>query len=244
MQNRRRTLGILAGVGGVALAGTAVKAAGLVPPDASGWFGVGAQLTYAGQRLLTGLGDAREFSRAQLSTKPYANGKPPKDPRYVAEVENGFSGWRLAIDGLVERPGSYSVADVRALPKRMQRTQLVCEEGWSYVAEWGGAPLSLLLERAGVSRRARYVVYRSIQKSRWDSIDLEEALHGQTLVAHEFNGGALPPEFGGPLRLRVPRQLGYKSIKYLTQVTVTDTLDGFGAGSGAANAGYQWYAGI
>jgi DMSO/TMAO reductase YedYZ molybdopterin-dependent catalytic subunit len=121
-----------------------------------------------------------------------------------------------------------------------------CEEGWTYIAEWTGVPLSYILARVGALPQVRYVVYRSIQPDWWESIDMADALHPQTLIAHRMNGAELPVPFGGPLRLRVPRQLGYKSVKYITRLTLTDNLKAFGKGTGGANsdAGYAWYAGI
>jgi DMSO/TMAO reductase YedYZ molybdopterin-dependent catalytic subunit len=85
-----------------------------------------------------------------------------------------------------------------------------------------------------------------MQEGWWESIDIDEAMHPQTLVTYGMNGGELPVGFGGPLRLRVPRQLGYKSVKYLTSLTVTDSLKPFGKGLGSSSpeGGYAWYAGI
>jgi len=121
-----------------------------------------------------------------------------------------------------------------------------CEEGWSYIAEWTGAPLSHILELAGVLPKVRYVVYHSIQTDWWESIDMADALHPQTLLAYGMNGGELPIGFGGPLRMRVARQLGYKNVKYITRLTLTDNLKQFGKGLGSASpeGGYAWYAGI
>ena len=127
-----------------------------------------------------------------------------------------------------------------------QITEISCEEGWSYIAEWIGTPLAAVLDLVGASPEARYVVYRSYDERSWDSIDLDEARHPQTLLAWGMNGADLPIPFGGPLRMRVPRQLGYKSVKYINRLIVTDSLKGFGAGKGSADAedGYAWYAGI
>jgi DMSO/TMAO reductase YedYZ molybdopterin-dependent catalytic subunit len=167
--------------------------------------------------------------------------------------ESSFTEWRLEIDGLVARSASFSVAELRSLPVGRQITHLACEEGWSYIAEWIGVPLSHLLDRVGILPHARYVIYRSIQPDWWESIDMADSLHPQTLVAYGINGGELPVAFGGPLRLRVPRQLGYKSVKYITRITVTDNPKLFGEGLGPAssedwhgssNRGYAWYAGI
>ena len=134
----------------------------------------------------------------------------------------------------------------KAFPERNQITHLACEEGWSYIAEWIGVPLSHVLDIVGTLPQARYIVYRSFQTDWWDSIDMADALHPQTFVTYGMNGGELPVRFGGPLRLRIPRQLGYKSLKYITRLTVTDSLKRFGKGLGSAapEAGYAWYAGI
>ena len=150
------------------------------------------------------------------------------------------------MDGLVAHSASLSLDDLKRLPLRSQITDLACEEGWSYVAEWIGTPLVELLNAVGILPRARYLVYFSIQSAWWESIDIAEALHPQTLVTYAMNDGDLPVAFGGPLRLRVPRQLGYKSVKYINRMIVTDSLQGFGKGLGGSNPddGYAWYAGI
>lgn len=219
---------------------------GLIPPDHGGLFGPGETLTYASQRLLTRSSMAREFSRSQISTKPFANVDPYQNAFYKSLSSEGLANWRLAVDGLVARPASFSLAELRSLPSRSQITHMACEEGWSFIAEWTGVPLSQLLTAAGILPQARYVVYTSMQPGWWDSVDMADALHPQTLVTYGMNGGDLPGGHGGPLRLRVPRQLAYKSVKFINRLTVTDSLKGFGKGLGSAapEAGYAWYAGI
>jgi DMSO/TMAO reductase YedYZ molybdopterin-dependent catalytic subunit len=217
-----------------------------VPPDGGGIFGPGETLTYAAQRLLTTHSLAREFPRSMISKTPFANEIAPFNDAFKRHQAIGFADWRLLVDGMVARPISFSVADLRTLPVRSQITEVVCEEGWSYIAEWIGAPLHEVLNTCGVLPQARYVVYFSIEPDWWESIDMADALHPQTLVTYAMNDGNLPVGFGGPLRLRVPRQLGYKSVKFITRLTITDSLKGFGRGLGGANAedGYAWYAGI
>jgi DMSO/TMAO reductase YedYZ molybdopterin-dependent catalytic subunit len=245
--NRRKWL---AGVGVGAVAGVAgakwAGAQGYVPPDCGGAMGLGNTLTYAAHRMLVGNRPAKEFAREKISAKPFANGPAYDGKEYVAMREAGFAGWTLDVRGMVERPQAFGIEAIRALPKASQITELICEEGWSYVAEWSGARLSDVLEAAGVSKEARYVGYFSLEKFWWDSLDIEEARHGQTLVAYEMNGAPVPPEFGGPLRMRVPRQLGYKSIKYLNRLVVADDMNKIGNGKGSAGAaiGYQWFAGV
>jgi DMSO/TMAO reductase YedYZ molybdopterin-dependent catalytic subunit len=239
-------LAAAAGVSGVAVAATLAKRYGLIPPDGGGIFGPGETLTYAAQRLLARNSMAREFPRSMISTTPFANELAPFNDAFKLQQASGFRDWRLAVDGMVARPGSFSVADLKGFPVRSQITEVVCEEGWSYVAEWIGTPLHEVLNVTGILPQARYVVYFSIEPDWWESIDMNDALHPQTLVTYAMNGGDLPVGFGGPLRLRVPRQLGYKSVKFITRMTVTDSLKGFGKGLGGANAegGYAWYAGI
>jgi len=138
------------------------------------------------------------------------------------------------------------ISDLRSMTLSSQITEIACEEGWSYIAEWIGTPLIDVLHTAGILPQARYLVYHSIQRGWWDSIDMADALHPQTLLTWGMNDGDLPVAFGGPLRLRVPRQLGYKNVKFINHITATDSLKHFGKGLGSASpeAGYAWYAGI
>ena len=239
-------LAATAGLGGLAAAARVAQRYGLIPPDHGGIYGPGETLTYAAQRLLTTHSLAREFPRSMISKTPFANETAPPNDAFKRHQATGFAGWRLAVDGLVSRPASLSLSDLRSLPVRSQITEVVCEEGWSYIAEWIGTPLVEVLNVAGLLPQARYIVYFSIERDWWESIDMADALHPQTFLTLGMNDGDLPVSFGGPLRLRVPRQLGYKSVKYITRVTATDSLKGFGKGLGSASpeAGYAWYAGI
>jgi len=235
-----------AGASGLAVAAKVARRYGLVPPDSGGIYGPGETLTYAAQRLLTRHSMAREFSRSQISAKPLMNEVAPLGDEFQRLQQTGFAGWRLGVDGMVARPASFSLADLKSFPRRSHITMIQCEEGWSYIAEWEGVPLSHVLELVGASPQATHVVYRSIQPDWWESMDMADALHPQTLLAHEMNGGELPVGFGGPLRMRVTRQLGYKSLKYVTSLTATDNIKQFGKGLGSAEpeGGYSWYAGI
>jgi DMSO/TMAO reductase YedYZ molybdopterin-dependent catalytic subunit len=235
-----------AGASGLAVADRLARNYGLIPPDSGVLYGAGETLTYAAQRILTNHSLAREFPRSEISKPPFVNGGPPTDEVFRRLQEGGFVDWRLAVDGMVARPAAFSLAELKSYPSRSQITHLACEEGWSYIAEWTGVPLSHVLDLVGVLPKARYVVYFSIDRDWWDSIDMADALHPQTVLAYGLNGGELPLGNGGPLRMRVPRQLGYKNVKYITRLTVTDDLKRFGKGLGSASpeAGYAWYAGI
>jgi DMSO/TMAO reductase YedYZ molybdopterin-dependent catalytic subunit len=249
LSRRKLIIGGLAATAGVAGLGVATRIAqkyGLVPPDHGGLYGVGETLTYASQRLLIRHSLAREFSRSQISKRPFPNEMPPLTDAFKRLQAAGFTDWRVTVDGMVDHPSSFSLAQLKSYPYRSQITQLACEEGWSYIAEWIGVPLSHVLDVVGVQPQARYVVYFSIDPDWWESIDMADAMHPQTFLAYGMNGSDLPVGNGGPLRLRLPRQLGYKSVKFITHLTVTENLKKFGAGLGSAapEGGYAWYAGI
>jgi DMSO/TMAO reductase YedYZ molybdopterin-dependent catalytic subunit len=239
-------LAATAGISGLAVAARLAQRYGLVPPDSGELYGVGGTLTYAAHRLLTRHSLAREFSRSTISKAPFANETSPLDDKFKRLQAAGFADWRLQVDGMVSHPLSLSIADLRSMTHRSQITEVSCEEGWSYVAEWIGTPLHEVLDAAGVLPQARYIVYFSSQKDWWDSIDMADASHPQTFLTWGMNDGDLPVGFGGPLRMRVPRQLGYKSVKFITRITAVDSLKPFGKGLGSASpeGGYSWYAGI
>ena len=236
----------VAGASSVAVAAKLAQRHGLIPPDFGGVYGPGETLTYAAQRLLNNHAMAREFSLSQISKNPFANEVAPLGDEFNRLQAAGFSDWRLTVDGMAARPTAFSLAEIKSFPMSSHITMIGCEEGWTYVAEWTGVPLSYILDRVGALPQVRYVVYRSIQPDWWESIDMSDAVHPQTLVATGMNGADLPVPFGGPMRLRVPRQLGYKSVKYITHLTLTDNLKSFGKGKGgaASDGGYAWYAGI
>jgi DMSO/TMAO reductase YedYZ molybdopterin-dependent catalytic subunit len=239
-------LAATAGMVGLGVAAHIAAKYGLVPPDDGGIYGVGETLTYASQRLLTGHSLAREFPRSQISKIPFPNELAPPTEAFKRLAAGGFADWRLSVDGLVDRPATFSIDQLKSYPVRSQITQLACEEGWSYIAEWTGVPLLHVLELVGVQPQARYVVYFSIEPDWWESIDMADALHPQTVLAYALNGDELPVGNGGPLRLRVPRQLGYKNVKFITRLTLANSMKGFGKGLGSAapEDGYAWYAGI
>src|SRR5579863_1157288 len=142
----RAGLAATAGVTGLAAASKLAQGYGLVPPDSGGIFGPGETLTYAAQRLLTSHSLAREFPRSMISKVPFANEVGPRNETFQRLEAGGFRDWRLALDGMVARPASLSLSDLRWFPLRSQITEVVCEEGWSYIAEWIGTPLVEVLD--------------------------------------------------------------------------------------------------
>jgi DMSO/TMAO reductase YedYZ molybdopterin-dependent catalytic subunit len=240
-------LATAAGVSGLAVAAVLAERYGLVPPDHGGIFGVGETMTYAAQRILMSRHSlAREFNRSEISKVAPINGKPPENETYQRLLAGGFQDWRLTVDGLVARPTSFSLAELKRFPSRTQITHQACEEGWSFIAEWTGVQLSTVLNFVGVRPEAKYVAYFSLDEAWWDSLDMPDALHPQTFLAYGMNGRELPTGHGAPVRMRVARQLGFKSVKHLKQITVTDTLKNVGDGRGSAGPaiGYSWYGGI
>ncbi len=195
---------------------------------------------------------AREFSPEDMSPRFRANGtRNPNTDAYRALAENRFADWRLRVDGLVARPLSLSLADLRALPQRAQITRHDCVEGWSAIGKWQGPKLSAILDAAGLRDSARYLVFHCADSLRggayYESIDLIDAFHPQTIMAWAMNDRILPVAHGAPVRLRVERHLGYKHAKYVMRVEAVASLDGIGRGKGGYwedVANYEWYAGI
>lgn len=199
------------------------------------------------------MGLAREFDVSQRSPIFRANGtRMPSGPAYARHVEEKFVNWRLRVDGLVGSPSSFSLRQLMAAPQRTQTTRHDCVEGWSAIGTWTGVPLKLVLEAAGLSRQARYIVFHCADTygfgtPYYESIDLVDAFHPQTILAWQLNGTMLPVGNGAPLRLRVERQLGYKQAKYVERIEAVDDLSRIGRGKGGYwedGAGYEWYAGI
>jgi len=246
-------LATAAGASGLAVAARLADRYGLIPPDHGGIYGIGETLTYASQRILIPQQSlAREFNRSDISKVCPINGPPPENETYQRLLAGGFADWRLSIDGLVARPRSFSLAELKRFPSRTHITHQACEEGWSFIAEWTGVPLSYVLNLAGVLPRAKYVFFFPFPEKgfpfgkKWGSLDMSDAWHPQTLLAYGMNGQELPTPHGAPVRVRVPRQLGFKSMKYLSRITLTDTTKNIGKGWGSSSPehGFSWYGGI
>ena len=211
------------------------------------------RLTMRSQRLIGGRNDlAREFSEADLSPVFRSNGTSmPGTAEYANHLSENFANWRVAVDGLVARPLSIPIQTIRSLPHRTQITRHDCVEGWSAIGKWHGVELSRILDAAGLSTRARYVVFHCADRfGSWpyyESIDLVDAFHPQTILAWGMNDHLLPVRNGAPLRLRVERQLGYKHAKYIQRIQAVESLSEVYRGKGGFwedNTDYQWYAGI
>jgi len=199
---------------------------------------------------------AREFAPADISPVFKPNGSTdPDDPDYLAHKATGFADWRLVVDGLVEKPLALTLADLRTLPSRTQITRHDCVEGWSCIGKWRGARLGPLLDTAGLKKNARYIVLHCADTLEetldgtgqyYESIDLIDAYHPQTILAYDLNDRPLPIANGAPLRLRVERQLGYKQAKYVMRLEAVEDFAGIGRGRGGfwEDRGYEWYAGI
>lgn len=206
------------------------------------------------QRLISGRDAlAREYAESDISAQFRANGSTdPDDPAYRALAANGFADWRLAVRGRVRRPAQFSLAQLRAMPARTQITRHDCVEGWSCIGKWSGVPLAAVLQAVEPLPDARYAVFHCADTLEQDddpyyeSIDLVEAMHPQTILAYGMNGQPLPIPHGAPLRLRVERQLGYKMAKYIMAIELVDSFSGLGNGRGGywEDRGYEWYAGI
>ena len=210
-------------------------------------------LNMQAQRTL-GLGQnlAREFDESERSPTFRGNGNMrPDTPDYQRLAAGGFADWRLRVDGLVARPLSLTMAQVQASPSRTQITRHDCVEGWSAIGKWHGAVLGPILDAAGLKDEARYLVFHCMDRfgdrPYYESIDLVDAFHPQTILAYGLNDVFVPVQNGAPLRLRVERQLGYKHAKYIERIEAVASLDRIYGGKGGywEDVGdYEWYAGI
>ena len=225
------------------------------------WFpkvlGLGESLSKSAHKLVGGRRSmAQEFTEADLSPSFRGNGNTnPDDEDYTEHAKAGFVDWELEIDGLVEQPTSLTLAQLKAMPARTQITRHDCVEGWSAIGKWTGVPLAAVLAAVKPKAEARFVVFHCAdafpgaggeKEAYYESIDMDDAYHAQTILAYGLNGQELPVLNGAPLRLRVERQLGYKHAKYIMRLELVASFDDIGDGKGGywEDHGYQWYAGI
>ena len=253
--SRRRFLG----AGSAAAAGLLVSGCDALTDlgSARGVLDFGQLMSLYGQRLLlTGQPLAREFTAADISPDFPLNGTSmPGSFDYFRMMASQFASFRLTVDGLVRQPLSLSLEEIKALPARTQITLHSCDEGWSAIGQWTGVPLGHLLQQADLMPNARYIVFHCLDQLErlpgragfyYESLDLFDAFHPQTILAYGMNGDAIPVAHGAPLRLRVERQIGYKNAKYVARIEAVDRLDHLGRGRGGfwEDRGYQWYAGL
>ena len=224
------------------------------------------KLSYRVQTLVTGRkAMAQEFSEADIAPSFRSNGTAiPNSKRYRELANNHFIGWALEVEGLVEKPTRFSLAELQAMPSRTQITRHDCVEGWSVIGKWKGVPLHQILAAVKPRPDARYVVFRcadpmddteeqatddgprTVDSTYYESIDMDDAYHPQTILAYDLNEAPLPIKNGAPLRLRVERQLGYKHAKYLMKIELVSDFSELRGGKGGywEDRGYEWYAGI
>ena len=243
---RRAIITGLASAGGLMLTGYSKD----LPPTYGHLLRMGDNLTYAAHRtLLPQHALVREYSQHDITsfpatgtTNPGVSAKTALGDAYRGLQSGAFGDWRLSVEGRVAKPRTFSLAELKKLTSRTQITRHTCEEGWTAIGQWTGVPLSLVLDAAGILPVARFVLFYSYDD--WvDSIDLLDALHPQTILAYGMNGRDLPIQHGAPVRLRVERQLGYKSMKYLRRIVVADEFDD-GGKKGNIQNGWAWYTGI
>ena len=244
--SRRQLISRAGALGGILLTGCDSNI--YTPPTIrNGLMGVADVLTMASQRfLLSDQALVQEHDINEITKNfPVWNQSNPEDEEYQRLRRGGFAEWRLPVVGLVNQPISLSLEDLKHFPKRTQITSHICEQGWSAIAQWTGAPLLKILEAAGgVKPEARYVVIDAYG-GWYEGYDMFDVVHPQTILAYGMNGKDLPQGNGAPVRLRVERHCGYKQLKFIKSIQVVSSMDGFGRGTGGLNSdfGFHWYAG-
>jgi DMSO/TMAO reductase YedYZ molybdopterin-dependent catalytic subunit len=249
--SRRKLVTGLASAGGLLLGGCSSKE---LPPTYGNVLRMGDLLTYRTFRmLLPAQSLAREYAHRDISSSPAVGNSNPGDsqqegfnadrgPIFNRLRAGDFADWHLRVEGRVARPTSFSLTDLKRMPARTQITKHTCEEGWSAIAEWTGVPLRAVLEATGIQPSARFVNYYAYDDTA-EGVDMLDALHPQTILAYGMNGRDLPLAHGAPLRMRVETQLGYKSVKFLERIVVTNEFDDLGK-IGSLQNGWAWYVGI
>ena len=204
------------------------------------------------QAVIDTHGMARLYPDSAIDRDFRVNGfDTPSDDHYTRLANDGFRDYRLVVDGLAERPLRLTLAELRAAGMRSLTTRHDCVEGWSAIGKWGGVTLATVLAMAQPKPNARYVIFRCFDRDTsgqpyYESLNLHQAAHPQTLLALDLNGAPIDPDHGAPVRLRIPTQLGYKSAKWISRIELASTLDGLYGGTGGywEDQGYDWYAGI
>jgi DMSO/TMAO reductase YedYZ molybdopterin-dependent catalytic subunit len=236
LTRRKAIITGLASLGGLLLPGCSRP----TPPNYGNILRMGDNFTYIAQRtLLPGQSLAREYDYRDISSMPATGTTNPSkhSEEYERYLKKSFADWKLEIEGQVTMPGTYSLAELQKFPARTQITKHHCEEGWTAIAQWTGVPLSTILQSAGIKSNARFVNFHTYDG--WvDSIDLLDAFHPQTILAYGMNGKGLPVAHGAPVRVRVEKQIGYKSVKYIKKISVTEEFVDQG------DIGWAWYNGI
>lgn len=197
-------------------------------------------------------GLAKTYTDADVDREFRINGfDTPHDAQYTSFVADGYRAYRLVVDGAVDRPHAFTLAELRAMPLQTQITRHDCVEGWSAIGKWRGVRLADVLTAVSPQQGARYVIFHCMDRADdgspyYESLDLHEAAHPQTLLSLDLNDQPLDPSHGAPVRLRIPTQLGYKSAKWVERIEVASSFSRLFGGKGGywEDQGYEWYAGI
>lgn len=244
--SRRKLMAGAGALGGMLLTGCDTEF--YTPPKVrGGLMGVADVMTMASQRLLlSGQQLVQEHDISEITENfPVWNQSNPPDEEYQRLRAGNYANWKLPISGMVNNPNSLSLAQLKSMPSRTQVTSHICEQGWSAIAQWKGTPLLDVLQTAGgVTEQARYVVIDTYD-GWYESYDMFDVVHPQTILAYGMNGSDIPLGNGAPVRLRVERHCGYKHLKFIKSIQVVASIDGFGRGTGGLNSDYDfhWYAG-
>ena len=244
--SRRKLIKRAGALGGLLLAGCDTQY--YKPPVVrDGLMGVADIMTMASQRMLMSNEQlVQEHDSSEITKNfPVWNQSNPEDEEYQQLRAENYRDWRLTVTGLVNKPISMSLSDLKRLPRRTQTTMHICEQGWSAIAQWTGAPLLSVIQAAGgIKPSAKYIMINAYG-GWYEGDDMFDVAHPQTILAYGMNGKDLPLGNGAPLRLRVERHCGYKQLKFIKSIEVVSSVESFGRGTGGLNSDYDfhWYAG-
>ncbi|MBV9470823.1 MAG: molybdopterin-dependent oxidoreductase [Abitibacteriaceae bacterium] len=203
---------------------------------------------------------ARDYFKTARLVPNFAVAKADPDPRTNGDIGLGEDfdpdTWKLTVEGLADKNAptrTLTLKDIKALPKVEMVTELKCIEGWSIIVHWAGARFADFMEKYPPATQsgetpdvkhkpndlANYVSLQTPDKAYYVGLEMESALHPQTLLCYEINGEPLTPEHGAPLRLAIPVKYGVKNIKRIGKISFTNQRPA----DYWAEQGYDWYAG-
>lgn len=186
------------------------------------------------------------YMKEDISPYFWTNGKRPISDEWKELAKNNFRDYKLKIKGLVENPIELSLDDLKNLTKTQNITMHHCIQGWSGIAEWGGIPVSRIVELVKPYASVKDVVFYSFGEGLYggvyyDTHTLNNCMKPLALLAWEMNYKPLPLEYGAPLRLRIENQLGYKMVKWIDTIEFVETHRTIGKGYGGKNEDDEYF---
>lgn len=194
----------------------------------------------------------KTYKKEDVSDFFRINGYPPETAEFHKLQAGDYKDWRLNVGGMVQNKLSFSLDQLKAMPKQDQITKHICIQGWSAIGQWAGVSMKEIMRQCQPDKKAKYVVFHAYDedangKPFYEVLRTSDMLDDQSILAYEMNWKPLTVEHGAPLRLRCERKLGYKMVKYIKSIEFVDHYKHIGDGRGGYredNVMFDWEASI